>query len=407
MRSPMRLVLHMWKVAMPEAPLLLPAVLPTLLPLMQQLQSCGRLLLLLPQRSWRLQAAGSTASTEAAPSDDGAENINEAVFQFHEDASNLVFMLHVLAAEQVGAAASQQISSMLQQPPVQQLLLQLLTTCAVMLHQDHTAHQQQHGAADQGSSSSSSSSASRGRATTTEAAKWPPKVHADLLPIPALHIAWLTSLPGGQAYLDGAAAVVAQQPTEVQRQRFCWWQAGKNLIALCSALEDSFLPGSEPLRRDAHVLSANAVQLVLELQLLAAGAVQRLREHPQSTAEADADFLRDWTSQVLFWSNTLLQYQTRAILQAGSSCLPPEVLQQAGLQLLQALAAPVQQLQLSSTSSPDARLQHLLLTQQGIPEQLYILRAADSGLEAAQDRCELWRVRAALPLCMPSPCLPQ
>jgi hypothetical protein len=37
-----------------------------------------------------------------------------------------------------------------------------------------------------------------------------------------------------------------------------------------------------------------------------------------------------------------------ALAQASGSCLPPDVLQQAGLQLLQALAAPLQQLQLSS-----------------------------------------------------------
>jgi hypothetical protein len=162
-----RLVLHVWRLVIEWAPPLLPTVLSSLLPLVQQLQSCGRPLLLLPQRCWQLPSSGSNTSTEAGPSDDddGLENINEAVFQFHEDASNLLFMLHVLRDEmssRIGAAASQQISRLLQQPPVQQLLLQLLTSCIVMLHKDHTAHQQQHGAADQGSSSSS---ASRGRAT--------------------------------------------------------------------------------------------------------------------------------------------------------------------------------------------------------------------------------------------------
>jgi hypothetical protein len=134
--------------------------------------------------------------------------------------------------------------------------------------------------------------------------------------------------------------------------------------------------------------------LVLELQLLAAGQVQRQRQHPEAVGDADADWQRDWLTQVLFWSNVLLQHQTRAILQAGSSCLPPEVLEHAGLQLLQALAAPVQQLQqlqLSSASSADSFLQHLLLTEQGSQEQLYILRAAASGMEPADDLCECSR----------------
>jgi hypothetical protein len=196
----------------------------------------------------------------------------------------------------------------------------------------------------------------------------------------------LTSLPGGQAYLDGTVAVAAEQFPGVRRQRFCWVQARKNLTALCSGVEDSFCAGSQTLGRDAHVLSAAAVRLVLELQLLAAGAVQRLRDHPESVA--DADWQCEWVTSVLYFSNILLQHQVRALLQAGSSCLPPEVLQQAGLTLLQALAAPVQQLQLSGTGSPNALLQPLLMCEQGIDEQLYVLRAAASGLEPAEDHCE-------------------
>jgi hypothetical protein len=45
----------------------------------------------------------------------------------------------------------------------------------------------------------------------------------------------------------------------------------------------------------------------------------------------------------------LLQMQIKALVATSRSCLPPEVLQQAGLQLLQALAAPLQQWHVSRT----------------------------------------------------------
>jgi hypothetical protein len=50
------------------------------------------------------------------------------------------------------------------------------------------------------------------------------------------------------------------------------------------------------------------------------------------------------------------------------------VLQQAGLQLLQALAAPLQQLQLSSPG--DALLHSAAAWQPGLAAQLHVLRAA-------------------------------
>jgi hypothetical protein len=73
----------------------------------------------------------------------------------------------------------------------------------------------------------------------------------------------------------------------------------------------------------------------------------------------------------------MLQLKTRAALQAGSSCLP-EVLQQSGLQ----------QLQLSSSGSPGALLQRVLLGHAGSNEQLYAFRAAAAGLEPARGECE-------------------
>jgi hypothetical protein len=98
-------------------------------------------------------------------------------------------------------------------------------------------------------------------------------------------------------------------------------------------------------------VSGAAVRLVLELQLLACGAVQRQRRWqrqqqqqrqqalpPEDEAVTDNFALQSWE---------LLGLQIKALVATSHSCLPPEVLQQAGLQLLQALAAPLQQWQLS------------------------------------------------------------
>jgi hypothetical protein len=51
---------------------------------------------------------------------------------------------------------------------------------------------------------------------------------------------------------------------------------------------------------------------------------------------------------ILTWD--LLEQLIKALVVTSRGCLPPEVLQQAGLQLLQALAAPLQQWQLSRSS---------------------------------------------------------
>jgi hypothetical protein len=210
---------------------------------------------LLPQCCLQVPAATSSSSTEACPAD-AFDNLYEAVFLSHGDASNRVLPLQVLRSNelpvQVGEAASQQISKMLQQPPLQQLL-QRLTACVWMLHQEHTTQQQQ----QQHSTAEQASSSSRGGATDGTM-KWPPRVRAHLLPIPPLHQAMLTSLPGGQAYLDEAAAVAAERLPGAQRQRFCWLQARMNLTALSSGVEDSLQPTCRPQQRTAHQSAAPA-----------------------------------------------------------------------------------------------------------------------------------------------------
>jgi hypothetical protein len=219
-------------------------------------------------------------------------------------------------------------------------------------------------------------------------------VRADLLAIPDLHQEVLQLLPGGQAYVEAAAGVLSERVSaataasfsiEDRRKVLCYRQMCKVLTVLSNSLGDS-PRSSQPPSSDAGVLSPAAMQLVLEVQLLTAGEVQRLQQQEQSSP--GVKWLQHCTAQVLYSSNQLLQHQMRAVLQAGGSCLPPEVLQQAGLQLLQALAAPVQQLQAIAADSPAALRQRLMLRSDGASEQLYILRAAASGLELAADGCE-------------------
>jgi hypothetical protein len=128
------------------------------------------------------------------------------------------------------------------------------------------------------------------------------------------------------------------------------------------------------------VLSAAAARLVLELQLLAAGEVQRQQQQQQPEQLHAVGLMLD--------CHNMLVYQIRALSHIGcssssssSSCLPPEVLQQAGLQLLQALAAPLQHLQLSSASA--SPMNKMLFGQALLDEQLYALRSAAIGFNAA------------------------
>jgi hypothetical protein len=81
--------------------------------------------------------------------------------------------------------------------------------------------------------------------------------------------------------------------------------------------------------------------------------------------------------------NLLLHMIVQSSGHVKDSCMPPDLLQQHGLRVLQALAAPVQQLLLSN---PDDWLFRERLTGQGaVHIQLYSLRAAKAGMTFQDD----------------------
>jgi hypothetical protein len=194
----------------------------------------------------------------------------------------------------------------------------------------------------------------------------------------------LQLLPGGQAYLDAAAAWQQQQAgsdTQLLTKIVPEVRALQGLvIASLGYTLDAQHDGQE-VDATAAVLSAAAVRLVLQLQLLAASCVQRQRATKQQQQQQQQQE-EQGVEDVLVRSNYLLHLIIRAVVQCtGGSSLQPEVLQQAGLQLLQALAAPLQQLQLCS---PDDRLLGLVKsgTNAGdhTTEQLLALQAAAVGM---------------------------
>jgi hypothetical protein len=169
-----------------------------------------------------------------------------------------------------------------------------------------------------------------------------------MLAIPAFHKHqdMLQLLPGGQAFVDVAAAlysddVAGSQATESQKVQEHGWRCCSALI--CIILLSCFQPAGQ---QRSPVLSAAAVRLVLELQLLAAAEHQRSHQQQQKREDEAAVGKPTAAVVLLVASVRLLHTLIRAVAQASGSCLPPEVLQQAGLQLLQALAAPLQQVQL-------------------------------------------------------------
>jgi hypothetical protein len=153
-------------------------------------------------------------------------------------------------------------------------------------------------------------------------------------------------LPDGQAYLDAGEVIEAghniSEHVHLASYRVhaqdCYYAVYRYLLRTVGK------PAEE--QHQAMLLSAAGVRLVLELQLLAAADYQRWQQQQQVPGQINVE---KSTVALLSSSNRLLHTLIRAVAQASGSCLPPEVLQQAGLQLLQALTAPLQQLQLSGT----------------------------------------------------------
>jgi hypothetical protein len=344
---------------MPHVPTAVHTVVGAASPLLLQLQNCGRLL-------W----AGATA-TAAAEELHSREAVQSRYCRAQLLVGDPVHQLcSMLLQEQLDTTTAAQAVSLVREPAVAELLLQLLTVYTMLLHQQHSEQQQQH----------------------------PSKQHrADLLPIPAFHQHqdMLQLLPGGQAYLDTAgeeAAACAASECALEFGQRCGLRARIFSAALQVSLRHSCIPqqgnSTVSLRQcDAPVLSAAAVRLVLELQLLAAGAVQCL----QQQQHGDNNLLNlslKCLHRLLLATNALLQRQIKAMLQVESSCLPPEVLQQAGLQLLQALAALLQQLQLTAGEGhwganaeelAASSASHGVLAHRIFCEQLLALTAAAPG----------------------------
>jgi hypothetical protein len=361
------------------------------LPLLQLTQRCSSLF---------NRATASTGSHGGAARVVGVPY--RELWAWQSTAGQLVLHVTQLADDEtfldsLDACAKDHVWDLLRDAAASELVMQLLLVHTAQLHQVHTAHvrhqgphqqQQQQQQRDPAAGSSSSSSSNLLQQRSAQGAKQ--QHRADLLSIPAFHQHQdvLQLLPGGQAYLDAAAAALASKcrsrddaPSVASRLKLCWWTYILT-SSMCDSLKHSPaqpLPGQSFL-----VASSAAVRLVLELVLLAAADLQR-QQQGQIPAEDQGEVYQKFhrarheAAVLLLDSNKLLHLQIRASLHAsGNSCLPPEVLQQAGLQLLQALAAPVQQLQLGMFSEEMAEVAMMPPA-----DQLLALRAAATGLSVA------------------------
>jgi DNA primase len=160
-------------------------------------------------------------------------------------------------------------------PAVVEMQLQLLTAWTAQLHKEHTAQQQQQQQPSGTAGASSSSTQQQQQQTTKQ------QHRADLLSIPAFHQDMLQLLPGGQAYLDAAAEEAAGWELDAAAKTA---RLHAQASGCCYTLSDYLnrhlqsIAGQQVMSRNALVVSGAAVRLVLELQLLASGAVQRRQE---------------------------------------------------------------------------------------------------------------------------------
>jgi hypothetical protein len=376
----LRAIPAIWGVTIHACPAMMRTILPAVLPLLQQLQRCGQLL---PTATAALQAHSSSSSVTG-----GDAGPHQEFIQAQQNVGRfLAELVNYVEAQQAATGIDVQMPGcqLLRDPAVSELLIQLLAVHTVILHKDHVAHRQQQRDRTAGSSSSSSNHTQQ---QTAQVAKQ--QRRADLLSIPAFHQHpdMLQLLPGGQAYLDAAEAACAdymQQQSGTNSPLYLkslhqLHTLQKSAVASLECTLDAQHNG-QAVDATAAVLSAAALRLVLQLQLLAACYLQRQRATKQQQ-EQEVEALEEDVDVLLVRNNHLLHVHIRAVLQCtGSSSLQPEVLQQAGLQLLQALAAPLQQLQLCS--SQDRLLSMVESWQDGggrIAQQLFALQAAAAGM---------------------------
>jgi hypothetical protein len=363
-----------WHVMLGQGSALLRVVVRTLLPLVQQLQGCGSLLMT-PAAARSAPAAGVQAGGSSVL------QMQNLLFVMQQSASVLVNALDAYKPLDAGVAA--EVLRLQNDPAVAEMQLQLLTAATALLHKQHTAQQLQQQQLPPGTAGACSSS-------TQQQQQQPAKQQqhrADLLSIPAFHQDMLPLLPGGQAYLDAAAEEAAGWGLSGadNTPRLC-----KYLGICCSTISLYLLrnlqstAGQQQISRNALVVSGAAVRLVLELQLLASGAVQRQRElYRQQQQRQQAVTCEGLTIIENFALQTwdLLRLQVRALAATSRSCLPPEVLQQAGLQLLQALAAPLQQWQLSRVSSSVLQNAAVADAERQFGDTLQVLMTAACGAQ--------------------------
>jgi hypothetical protein len=335
-------LLYCWHEMLLRGPVLLQVVVRTLLPLVQQLQGCGSLLVQPAAAAARgapttsVQAGSSSSSSSSSSSCELLRTLQCVLFRTQQAASALLNVID--GHQQLDARVAAEVLRLQIDPAVAEMQLQLLTAWAAQLHKQHTAQQQQLPPGTAGASSSS-----------TQPQQQPAKQQhrADLLSIPDFHQDMLQLLPGGQAYLDAAAELAADWELSGVA---CAVQLHTYAGGCCQTINDYLrnhfqsIAGQQQISGVSLVVSSAAVRLVLELTLLASSAVQRQREqHRQQQQQQAFTPEEQVTDNFALHTWELLGLQIKALVATSRSCLPSEVLQQAGLQLLQALAAPLQQ----------------------------------------------------------------
>jgi hypothetical protein len=444
--SPATLALHnidqlmrMWDNVVIATPKMQPLAVRNALPLLQQVQSSTRLLSATAGTP-PPPAAAAAAASRSLPSGMriGGRSVSMGyvvtkaepmLVHIQLSATALLYRLGVFNNGEKGLerSAVAPFKQLLMQPEVAELLLQVLATLTAALHQEHVSEMQQQSAQPQTDTPSNTGSSSRDTAAAAQDQNHHQQQQqqqrqqqqklqrADLLPIPAFHEDMAAVLPGGQGYLQAAAEGLAA----LQGSRHDYMHALRDMALEVVTTWQFVLiqtvhsivrrPGSQTLDSVEALLSPHGVKLLLQMQLLAAGRVarqSRLRQQQradkkskekqqtrqqqqQHEEEIDPRELnKHLQASLLLRSSSVLAMVIKTAVRGGRSCLPPGVLQQAGLQLLQALAAPMQQRLLSKASDPFVKESEDLLGSSVTSAALYgavlhtqySLRAATCGL---------------------------